>query len=384
MRASVDPTGPARRRRPAARAAAAALGLLLATGATTAPAQDARRRPAPLEGGFAARLAQDLSGIACRGPARGGAFDCLVVNDESSFAQRATYRDGRLRPGAPVPLIGEAPPAPGEAAGDASAIGTCRDGTQEFGEFDGEGIAWLPGQARAGTYFLVGSHACGRNAQRVRLRPSTHLIARIEVDASGRFAPPALSSRLGPALRAAPVVGGHYNQPLTPAGNGLDIEGVAAAGDRLFFGLRAPSIGGHAHVLVVPAAAVFDRGAPADRPVPMAVGRIPLGPDAGIRDIAALPGGRLLVLSGPAQDQEEVPFGLHLVTPPASPGAQAVGDWPLRTLVARIAPPEAHPGAKAEGLAVLEADGREARLLVLYEDPRAGGAWEYRVALRPR
>ncbi len=82
--------------------------------------------------------------------------------------------------------------------------------------------------------------------------------------------------------------------------------------------------------------------------------------------------GRLLVLSGPAQEQDG-PFGLHLVRPGAT------DDWGTpSTIVADVRSPSTK--AKAEGLAVLSVEGREARLLVLFEKPEQN-AHEYSVSL---
>ncbi len=70
-------------------------------------------------------------------------------------------------------------------------------------------------------------------------------------------------------------------------------------------------------------------GAPVDflfsrdvSPAAPKVGVIPLalGADTGIRDLAALGDGRLLVLTGPAQDQTNVAHGVFLVDP-RTPGS---------------------------------------------------------------
>lgn len=223
--------------------------------------------------------AENLSGIACR-PEAGGGFDCLVVDDEARFAQRARLAAGHLIGGRPVTLIGATPPGAGEAFGSVDAIGTCRGGVVDnFEEFDGEGVAWLPRPGGGGSFFVVGSHGCARRPP-LRMRQSTHLLARIDVDAAGQLAPTVLTWRLAPSLSAADRVGRFYNQPLTDEGNGLDIEGIAAIGGDLLFGLRAPLLpaagsGGpqHAFILRASAASLFSNGAAADTPVPMVVDR---------------------------------------------------------------------------------------------------------------
>jgi hypothetical protein len=94
-----------------------------------------------------------------------------------------------------------------------------------------------------------------------------------------------------------------------------------------------------------------------------------LTPGAGIRDLAALPDGRLLVLSGPAQDQTDVPQGLLLVVPSDQPV------WEADPLLPRIE--AANADAKAEGLAVLAAAGGTLTVLILFEDPLRDRPREY-------
>lgn len=321
------------------------------------------------------KRAKDLSGIACRAVTEAG-IDCLVVNDESRAAQRAVLADRVLRGGAVVPLVGTEAPAPGTAAGSAATIGRCPDGgLGAFDEFDGEGVAWMPGAGGAGAYFVVGSHACPRRHPEGGMQASTHLLARIDVDAEGRFAPAALTWRLGPALRAEATVGRHYNQLLTDTDRGLDIEGIAVIRDDLIFGLRSPTFDvpgdasrQHAFLLRAPAAALFDAGAPADAPVPLRLSRITLPAGTGVRDLAALPDGRLLILSGPTRGEGGA-FGVHLATPDAGL------DWPLTTVIDAVEGPK---DAKAEGLAFLRQHDGDVRILVLFEDPR-DGAREYRL-----
>jgi hypothetical protein len=337
----------------------------------------------PQEGVFAGRkgkAAKDISGIACRPRAGAGGIPCLVVNDESAFAQLATLRDGRLVAGPIVPLVGTERETRRRAAGDVSAIGSCPEGSGNFGEFDGEGIAWSPGPSGGGSYFVTGSHACGR--QKAELKPSTHLLARIDVDSSGNHSPPSLTWRLGPALAAAGRVGDNYNKALNKDDQGLDIEGIAAVGDRLYFGLRAPSLPGCgptgespcAFVVSAGAAELFDTAPAPDRPVPTHVARLALGEHVGIRDMAALPDGRLLLLTGPSQGQD-VRSGIAVTTPSGE------REWSVQWLLRGLRPLKGDGEAKAEGLAVLGVSGDTARVLVLFEDPANGGAQEHTLRL---
>jgi hypothetical protein len=359
-----------------------------APGAAQRTARQTRTEVA-LEGRFEGKNgkpAGDLSGIACQPPVA-GEHACLVVNDESPFAQLATLRGRRLLAGRTVDLIAgrgarlaDGAPLEGvfgsEPAARPSAAGRCPDRGigEDFDDLDGEGVAWAPAASGGGAFYVVGSHACGRG--RGDRRRSTHLLARLRVDGAGQPAgQPELTWRLGEALRHADQVGAHYGLPLDPARQGLDIEGVAALGDGedLLFGLRAPSLGGHAFVVRAHAAELF---APGTGSAPSArVARLPLGEGVGIRDLAALPDGRLLVLSGAAQSQAGVPQGLAV----AVPGAQPV--WAVHPLLPRIEAPRAE--AKAEGIAVLAAAGGTLTVLVLFEDASRDTPLEYVLPLPP-
>lgn len=322
--------------------------------------------------------AVDLSGIACQPPV-GGKYTCLVVNDESPFAQLAMLRDRRLIADQTVDLIAArgarlADPVPPEGVFGSEptarpvAPDKCPDRRieRDFDEFDGEGVAWAS-TASGGFFYVVGSHACGRGSG--KRRRSTYLLARFQVDGFGQLAePPKLTWRLGEALRQANQIGTHYGLPLDPTRQGLNIEGIAALGDGndLLFGLRAPSLDRYAFIVRARATDLFAPGAGVAPPT--RVVRLPLGEGVGIRDLAALPDGRLLVLSGAAQEQAGVPQGLALVTPSDQ------SDWAVHPLLPRIELPRAE--AKAEGIAVLAAGGT-LTVLVLFEDPSMDKPLEY-------
>jgi Protein of unknown function (DUF3616) len=331
--------------------------------------------PDPTMGGTLAgkgdsRLAKDISGIACRSGMRGAALDCLVVNDESIAAQRVTIDGRTLVPGATVPLIGNA--LPKAAFGRLPAPDTCPNGSGQFGEFDGEGIAFAATPNR-GAFYVVGSHGCSRDKGKFRL--SSFLLARLHINSNGELAPVELTWRLSSFLRAAKTVGNYFGRSLDAATQGLNIEGIAAVGDRLLFGLRAPSRDGDAFIIGVPIADLFAPGQGEAQETPQ-VFPVSLGANTGIRDMTALSDGRLLVLSGPTQDQKEVPYALALVTLRERPESAMV-QW-----LGRL--PEVMSGgeqAKAEGITILGRDNTGAHVLVLFDGLENGGPREFQVKL---
>lgn len=90
--------------------------------------------------------------------------------------------------------------------------------------------------------------------------------------------------------------------------------------------------------------------------------------------MAALPDGRLLVLSGPAQEQKDVPYSIALVTLDDVAESGSV-QW-LARLEDVVVGGER---AKAEAITVLGRDGDVLRLLVLFDGLENGGPREYRI-----
>ncbi|GEP04310.1 DUF3616 domain-containing protein [Methylobacterium oxalidis] len=307
--------------------------------------------------------ALDVSGIACLPPDGQGRRSCLVVNDQDTYAQLATLDAERLQGGDLVFLIDREHRR--EIRGRKPKRLGCSKGKGGFKDLDGEGVAYA-----APYYYVVGSHGCARR-DRNAVR-SAFLLARLRVDPDGvppsnDFGSVETTWRLNEILRRDPVVGPHYGRDLDEAQDGLNIEGVAAIGDRLFFGLRAPSIGGRAFVLAVRADDLF---APEGRGSAPAGERIELdlGEGVGIRDLAALDDGRLLVLSGPTRRQAGIPFRVHAAE--ARPGGR------LEFLTAlQDVPAGRDERAKAEG--ILPLDGQARRFLVLFDGLRSGGPWIY-------
>src|SRR5262249_4070066 len=117
--------------------------------------------------------------------------------------------------------------------------------------------------------------------------------------------------RLAEVLKTAPQVGSFFGRDLNEE-KGLNVEGIAVFDGRVFAGLRAPVLKRTAFLVSASVSDLFSRDQSPPRP---AVRVIPLrlGKKAGIRDLASLGEGRFLVLTGPAQEQKKVPYGLFLV-----------------------------------------------------------------------
>lgn len=316
------------------------------------------------------KRANDVSAIACQ-PSASGRRRCLIVDDENPGAQFVTIEGRTVTPGPVVDLIGE---APSEATlGAPPARHDCPEGTGKDQDLDGEGVAY-----DAPYFYVAGSHGCSRKGR--QFKASSFVLARIRVGAHdapvglGEVGPGDVETtyRLSDALARAEVVGPHFAQDLqtTTVSNGLNVEGVAVAGGRLYAGLRAPSLAGTAYIVVVGLDDLFAPGQARMQAKPTVI-PVEVGTDSGIRDLSVLPDGRLLVLTGPAQEQDAA---YALLAVDTSPGGTVETLGTLAGLGGKDAE------GKAEAVTPLGHD----RLLVLFDGLRDGGPREYGIGVRRR
>jgi len=283
----------------------------------------------------------NLSGAACARTAPPFA-SCLIANDEKKYAQFFSLDGNTVAPGKLIRLVDQ------DANGDP----------------DAEGVAYSDGH-----FYVVGSH--GRSRHGNKPNDSSYVVFRFPVDKTTGKPTFAVSedqvtgiessTRLRQALMTDEAIKSFYDKPL--AENGINIEGIAVKGGRMHLGLRGPSQAGHAFVLSVDAAATFTT----DRSLDAAVRSLMLGESAGIRDLAAVDDG-VLVLSGPVNEQ---------------PVAPAVFLWDdrsgaLKKLAELQRPEDVQETAKAEILLVLnDAPGQPWRILVMFDGPENGAPTEY-------
>lgn len=352
---------------------AALLGVLLCAGAQAASVERVREYTVGPKNFLDDDddTAVDISGFACTAvPAR----HCLAVNDENQTAQFARIEDGRIAPGDEIPLIDKPSPS---TLGTAPSV-ACPKGEKKFKEFDGEAVAYA-----APYFYVVGSHGCGRKHDVFRL--SSFILARVRVNAEGQpvdahgnilsaaDAGRAVETtyRLADVLPRAGEAGAAFGKSLNGA-NGLNIEGLAVIEDRLLVGLRAPSLNGNAFIVEASIADLFAPGHGRSQSAPKVL-PIDLGADTGIRDIARH-GSELLVLSGPAQNQSG-PYTLSLFEPKEGAKARPIGAVEIPDVVIDGERP------KAEGLTILDVQGKTLRVLIMFDLLPNGGPREYRVTL---
>ena len=235
---------------------------------------------------------------------------CLVIDDQGRFAQIARLENGRIAAGAKLLLVGVKP--------SKDTIGRpqfkdCSGGVGKFKDIDGEAVAYS-----SPFFYVVGSHGCSRHSN--KFRSSSFILARIpEAGVVSALSDPAFifdpssvqtTYRLSEALAAAPQVRHYFTKDLMSA-NGLNIEGLVVYRRQAvcwLAGTDARRKGFHCCNRCRQAL----RSRRADKRKRRAGYFGTVGAGRGVRDLAWLKDGRLLVLSGSAQDAQ-LPFEIHVL-----------------------------------------------------------------------
>ena len=319
-----------------------------------------------------------ISGMACLGSDRDTERECLVINDEEPFGQVARLTAQKLI--AVPPPQGQVTFIKDRETGE-GILGTipdehCPAKPKGFEDLDGEGVAF------AGDFLYVsGSHSCSGNGH---FKPSNYLLTQFKIDGLNSVrgaAEPVIERtwRLSDALRESEVRDDFGKKKTV----GTNIEGIAVIGDRVYAGLRTPVRDNHAYIISAPIEDLFapgDARLKSENPENAPLRSIPvrLPPNTGIRDLAALKSGGLLVLTGPTADQEETGYHLYRLDKPVR-GAklELLGEVKTETRG------DDNRQAKAETVAVLEETDDKLSVLIMYDNINEGEPTRYEFALPP-
>ena len=305
---------------------------------------------------------QSVSGMACKLNARQQRI-CLMAFDEGSQARYAYVGDKVLTPDAePVVL---------RAANE---------------ELDAEGAA------TDGQYFYVtGSHSAkrsdcasnpgSRHVLRFRLDPATGRALRSPAgSASGVLVDYADTGRLWSIMQAQPELAPHVGENKCLGDQqGVNIEGMAVQGGRLYFGFRGPVLQGVAHVLAVDADALFDAQAASNPKATLT--RLALGQNRGIRDMIAVNTGFLL-LAGPDDSPAGKDAGWVVAWWDGQPAEGRVVQPRLLAALdlSRVELRKCDKELKPEAMTVLEETPAAYKLLVLSDGMCDGGPLVFTLA----
>jgi hypothetical protein len=242
-------------------------------------------------------------------------------------------------------------------------------------EIDIEAIA-----AEGDSYYITGSH--GASKKKGEQQDNRYSIFRLRVDpatgmprgwkAGGSRPPTGLQrSSLADVIRADPVLGAHFEQPLQQ--KGVNIEGLAVRNGQLFVGFRNPNLGGYAFVMEIRADDVFGGAA---RPA-YTLHKVRLGEGLGIREIVAARSG-FLIIAGNAGSEPSKKYG-------AAEDYDKDRDFSLyrwdgkSTDADRIGALPRVEG-KAEAMAILEETADSVTVLILFDGPQGGRPTVYRIS----
>lgn len=319
--------------------------------------------PAPRPPSLAGFMeAADLSGIALSGKY------AAIASDELAFAQFGSFQleSDTIQFSAAIPL----PTQDSSPTGKKKKNKKSGAKSKAPSEADLEGVAWVPGE---NAFFFTGSHGVGK--KKGDFQPLRCRIWKVPFNPVTGTADAAAitSSSLLPWLETSPAFRDHLRQPLQS--NGFNIEGLAWHMDQLWFGTRGPCTDGHAHLIAITPADLFRSSGTGIQPN---VHRIPLGDGRGIREIASIKGG-LLVLTGNACAEpsdrfpvslarsEDASFQLFFVpiNEDGIPGAPST--------IGNVSA----PGGKAEGLLVLEDSATSVHIAIIHDGIDQGGATSY-------
>ena len=221
-------------------------------------------------------------------------------------------------------------------------------------EVDAEGVTVARGE---GCYYVTGSHGVGK--KNGKLQASRCTVFRVPVNAAtGEPGGGVEEGSLMPWVQRNAVLGSSAGQSLQT--NGFNIEGLTYKNGKLWFGVRGPNVNGDAFVIEAVPSSLFG-GTPQ-----ASLHRLKIGPGLGIREIAALKEGFLVVTgAAPSDVGSDGSFALFFWNPGGA--ARLIGEIP-------------NPSAKAEGLYILNDAADHVDVLVIFDGAAGGGPKAYRVA----
>jgi hypothetical protein len=228
-------------------------------------------------------------------------------------------------------------------------------------EIDLEGLA-----LRGETLFAVGSHSLLRRPLDEKAvvvhKPARDRLFRLRLDTSGQVQGTVQSVSLRTLLEHDPLLSPFCRIPGKE--NGVDIEGIAVAGNRLYLGLRSPVLrSGHVPVLVLPF----------DDPTAYELRLVDLG-GLGIRGLDRVEGG-FLVLAGSRRSDDDTTVYFW------DGSDQVPGSDGVVTPAIRMGTVPSPDGAGGEGIALLRETTDHFDAIVVHDGSTT--ATLVRIARRP-
>ncbi len=278
---------------------------------------------------------EDLSGVASINGVAG-----VIVSDEPRCAQAITINSAThtITAGVQLPLF------PNEGTIEADLEGAAADPEHHC-------------------YYVVGSH--GVSKKKGEFQDDRCHVFRIPADPQTGVAQAQgiTSASLLPWLATQPALASSLRTPLQA--HGFNIEGLAYKSGKLYFGVRGPNVAGHTFVIEMDPSPLFRNEMPNGK-----IHELPVGAGQGIREIAALPVG-FLVLTGNAGSEPSKHFPAS--EDHAEDTSYALWWWQPQsaTSLAKLLVLPKHEG-KAEGLLVTKTEAAEIEVVILFDSGKNG------------
>lgn len=296
-----------------------------------------------------------ISGMGCLGAASDPTRECLVINDEETSGEIVMLGKDGLRPtGKLVTLTHKKDPIDSILGSEQAA--NCGE-PGKYGDLDGEGVA-----VEKTHVYVVGSHSCSGGG---KFKPSNYLLVRFKPASAVSFAgtsDPVIerSWRVADMLLLTPELHDAFGRPKE---EGTNIEGLAIIDGTLYAGMRTPVDNGTSFIASARTDDLFapghERLKAAGPPI-----RLSLGSNTGIRDLAALSNGGLLILSGPTKSQADVSYKIWYLPKPLSTSTPAE----LVTVTTSAKPKNEAEAAKAESITVTSESDDRVTVIVNYDN----------------
>jgi hypothetical protein len=151
--------------------------------------------------------------------------------------------------------------------------------------------------------YVTGSHSVSR--KKGQIQPERKHVFRLPIKDHQIQPDTVAETTLTPAIQALPLLRNALDKPSEEAG--LDIEGLTERNGQLFFGLRSPSIDSKSIIIEVNADQLFTN----PQQTQAKTHSLATGRDLGIRDIARLNKGYLLLIGPASSSPGNIPYSIH-------------------------------------------------------------------------
>jgi len=237
-------------------------------------------------------------------------------------------------------------------------------------EADIEGITVI-----GNSFYITGSHGLAQKSG--EFQRSRHNCFRFGIDPeTGTKIGNVETSTLRDVLQKDPVLCPYYKKVLQQ--QGVNIEALAAKGNKLYFGLRSPNLGGNAYIIEITPEELFNSG----NNKKYRLHSVHLGKALGIREMVSINTGFVIIAgnAGSEPGDSKKPDTKTNVKDWSPDRPYDLYFWDGAEKIERIgAIPVDDRGYKAEAMMVLNETRSKVELLILFDGPDGGSPTVYSI-----